>query len=124
MKNIIVFIFILITIEAKHLHKEKFYQNIFCKKLNGVKEYTLDDKSRVDCLTKLFAIEVDFANKWAEAIGQSLYYSYKTKRKAGVLLILEQDKDKVHLERLKAINKKYDIKIWTIDKELKIRGIK
>lgn len=48
---------------------EKYYQTEMCQELGGEMEYLLFDKTRVDCLTDEYAIEVDFAKKWAEAIG-------------------------------------------------------
>lgn len=53
-------------------------------------EYKLEDNTRVDCLTPDYAVEFDFASKWAESIGQSLYYAQKTKRKPAVVLIMQQ----------------------------------
>ena len=44
--------------------------------------------------------EVDFAGKWAEAIGQSLHYSRMTGKRAGILLIMLAPKDQKYLERL------------------------
>jgi hypothetical protein len=77
-------------------------------------EYILEDKTRVDILTEEYAIEVDFAYKYTEAIGQSLYYSILTKRKAGILLVLKSDKDLKYLQRLMRIivEKKLDIRVW------------
>jgi hypothetical protein len=112
-------------LEAKNLRKEKFYQKIFCSKFNGILEYRLKDKSKVDCLTKTYAIEVDFSKKWAESIGQSLYYSLETNTRPGVLLITEKkQKDIKYLKRLKRVAKELDITIWTIDKNLVIKRIK
>ena len=56
---------------------EAYYVNQWCTSDFGRKEVVLWDMTRVDCLAKDFAIEFDFAKKWAEAIGQSLYYSKK-----------------------------------------------
>ena len=93
--------------------------------MNGILEYRLKDKTRVDCLTKTYAIEVDFAKKWAESIGQSLYYSKQTQKQAGVLLILEKpQKDIKYLHRLKKIAKEYNIKIWSIDNKNIIKRIR
>jgi len=94
---------------------EKFYQKRFCKKLNGVMEYRLPDTTRIDCLTKDYAIEVDFAKKWAEGIGQGLYYGIETNKKAGVALIVGK-KDNKFLKRIKTVAKKHNIKIFIIDK--------
>jgi len=84
-------------------------------------EYTLYDNTRVDCLTSTYAIEVDFANKWAESIGQSLYYSIETGKSAAVLLIIESPKDIHYLKRFRKVSKQHDIQLFTIDKDLNIR---
>jgi hypothetical protein len=78
-------------------------------------EYRLFDRTRVDCLTDDYAIEVDFAKKWAEGIGQSLYYADVTRKTPAVGLIVGK-KDKRFLKRLKRIAKKYDIKVFVIEK--------
>lgn len=112
-------ILITLTLNAKHLQHEQVYQKIFCDKMNGQAEYVLDDKTRVDCLTHSYAIEVDFAEKWAESIGQSLYYSIKTGKRAGVLLILEQPhKERKYLRRLERVAKEHGITVWTINRNM------
>lgn len=82
---------------AKRLHKERYYQEKTC---NGIMEFVLKDRTRVDCLTKEYAIEHDFANKWAEAIGQSLHYARLTGKKAAIMLIVEKPKDIKYYKRL------------------------
>jgi hypothetical protein len=77
-------------------------------------EYVLDDKTRVDCLTDTLAVEVDFAQKWAEAVGQSLYYAYKTGKKPGIVLILERPEHSRYLDRLKPLAEKHQIELFTI----------
>ena len=90
--------------------------------MHGQIEYVLDDKTRVDCLTSSYAIEVDFASKWAESIGQSLHYSIKTDKKAGVLLILEQPhKERKYLRRLERVAKEHNITVRTIDSKMTIQ---
>ena len=78
------------------LHPEKDYRDVWCKANYGESEVTLADRTRVDCLTFDYAVEVDFSNKWAEAIGQSLHYARMTDRKPGIVLIVETDKDLKH----------------------------
>lgn len=106
------------NLEAKTKKYERDYQSAFCKKLNGKAEYTLIDKSRIDCLTSKYAIEIDFGKKWAESIGQSLYYSYMTNKKAGIGIIvdLKNKSDSRYLRRLYAVTKKLDIKVFIINK--------
>ena len=102
------------TASAKHLHSERYYQEQWCNDHGGKLEYTLDDRTRVDCLTDTYAIEFDFAPKWAEAVGQSLYYGLKTGKKPGIVLIIEADEDDKHLKKLQPLAEKYGITIWTV----------
>lgn len=108
---------------AKRIHKEKTYQNYFASYINGECEYVLKDKTRIDILTDRYAIEVDFANKWHEAIGQSLYYSIRSKREPGILLIMENEKDWRYLKRLLYVTKQYNIKVWTINYKFEINSL-
>lgn len=91
---------------------EKYYQESTC---NGIMEYRLDDGSRVDCLTDEYAIEYDFANKWAEAVGQSLYYAEKTGKKPAIMLILKDEKQKKHLPKVEVLCRKYGIELGIIN---------
>lgn len=120
-KRIICSLTILLMIQqanAAHLYPEKEYQHHWCVLNNGLTEVRLQDKTRVDCLTSKYAIEFDFANKWAESVGQSLYYAICTGKMAGVVLIMENgDNDLKYLKRLKEIATKYNIKVWTITPE-------
>ena len=114
-----IFLFIFsVKVEGKRLHKEIEYQKYWCNKNNGILEYELDDKTRVDCLTKKLAVEVDFANKWAECVGQSLYYGIKTNKQPACLLIMENgDKDLKYLKRLKYTAEQKKIKTFIIKPE-------
>lgn len=56
-------------------YKEADYVNAYC---NGQVEYQLNDFTRVGYLTQKYAIEFEWAKKWAESIGQSLYYAKMT----------------------------------------------
>jgi len=112
-------------LSANHLHYEKVYQKVFCKKLGGKMEVKLKDGSRVDCLTAHYAIEVDFANKSYEGIGQALYYSIETGKKPGVCMISENpSKDRRNLNKLLTVAKKYDIAVWVIYKDFSTKRYK
>lgn len=122
MKILIKIILVIFIIQypcfAKRIHPEKDYQSYWCKLNNGIAEYRLNDSTRIDCLTDLYAIEFDFANKWSESIGQALYYSIATNKKPAIVLIIENpEKDKKFLKRLETVAKCYNIKIWTITPE-------
>jgi len=120
MRKGIIFILLAVTIifsgcsKAKK-HNEKYYQTQLCNELNGVMEQSLLDRTRVDCLTDEYAIEVDFAKKWAESIGQSLYYAEMTGKKPAVgFIVRDNKKDRRYLKRLEVLTKKYQIKIFKI----------
>jgi hypothetical protein len=119
MKKLFIFvILILLSISTQaQLTKqlESYYQNIFAIAINGKKEVVLNDQSRVDIVTDTFAIEVDFANKWHEGIGQSLYYSIMLNKKPGVLLVVNGTKDEKYIKRLMKVSKNYNIQVWTLD---------
>jgi hypothetical protein len=74
----------------------------------------MPDGTRCDCLTKDYAVEFDFGYKWAESIGQALYYSLQTGRKPGIVLILENPYDRKYWIRLHTVLKenKIDIQTW------------
>lgn len=120
---VLVFLLIPSLVFGARLHPEKYYQTNWCTNDNapgtslfGVEiEYVLKDKTRVDCLTTGYAIEFDFADKWAESIGQALHYAHQTQRKAGIVLIVENaERDLKYVLRLYAIVSNYNIpvKIW------------
>lgn len=94
------------------LHPERDYQRAWCESAGGVREFVLPDRARVDCLTRTHAVEVDFAPKWAEAVGQALYYSIETGRRPGILLIMEKNGDERFLKRLMAVTDVAGITVW------------
>lgn len=115
MKQIVLLLMIMIITlpcQAKRLYNEAYYQNTWCSRWNGIAEYKLSDKTRVDCLTKNYAVEFDFAKKWAEAVGQSIHYGQMTGKKPAIILIIEQPKDFVFYNRLKNICAEHGITLW------------
>ncbi len=96
--------------------REREYQVAFARRHRGQVEYVLSDGTRVDILTATHAIEVDFAKKWAEAVGQALHYAAMTKRRAGILLILQKPSDQRYVKRVEALIRhlKLKVKVWTV----------
>ena len=110
---VILFLFFAkINVFAAHVFPEKYYQNAWCAQWNGRQEVKLIDSTRVDCITKNYAIEFDFANKWAEAVGQSLHYSRMTGKKPAIILIIEKNEDFKYYNRVKPLCEKYNIALW------------
>lgn len=100
------------TQEMKPNMVESYYQNEWCKPEFGQKEVILWDRTRIDCLTKDYAIEFDFAKKWAESIGQSLYYAKMTGKKPAVVLILTKADDIKYVKRVERVDS--NIKIFLV----------
>jgi len=114
-KFILLFLVLLLPLSfAKHVQNERYYQNIWCKEHKGVTEYILPDKTRVDCLTKQYAVEFDFASKWAESVGQSLYYAKITNKKPAIVLIIESSNDEKYLKRADILAQSYNIDLFTM----------
>ena len=92
--------------------KEAYYVSQWCRDDFGKTEVPLWDNTRVDCLTKDYAIEFDFAHKWAEGVGQSLYYAKMTGKKPALVLILKDISDYKYVKRVERVDK--EIKIFLI----------
>lgn len=70
-------------------------------------------------MTSCHAVEFDFANKWAESIGQALHYQYMTGKKAMVVLILEDPKtEMVYFNRVKKLGQIHGIDVEYITPEI------
>ena len=96
---------------------EAEFRDAWCSANNGRAEVTLPDRTRADCITDTHAVEVDHGRKWAEAIGQSLYYALQTNKRAGILLILHQPRERRFWYRLNSIIRANDlpIDVWVVE---------
>jgi len=82
-------------------------------KYNAQVEVSLWDGTRVDLLNDEYAIEIDWAPKWKESIGQSLYYALVTNKKPAVLLLVKRgEKDKDHIYRCQTVCAKHGIALF------------
>lgn len=102
-----------------HLASEKTYQDAWCNKFKGVTGVSLRDGTIVDCVTEEYVVEVDFARKFYEAIGQSLHYSTQADKKSAILLIVEKPSEEVYLNRLHKVVEQFKlpIKVFVIRPE-------
>ena len=126
MKNFIIIVLLLILIApALGAHERDYQEHANKTRFHGITEHVLDDGTRVDILVKgQYVIEVDFAKKWYEAIGQASHYSYKTKIPPAIYLIVRTDEDLEKVERAKRVcerlfividNKLYRYTVFFID---------
>lgn len=99
-------IYIIIVLIGNHINNhlnagelikgtESQYQKYLNNRVfNGQIEVVLDDKTRIDIFVKdKYAIEVDFATKWYEAIGQASHYAVKTNTPPAICLIVRNNND-------------------------------
>ncbi len=95
-----------------HKYPEKAYQHAWCSTQGGIEEFKNKDYTRIDCLRKTHAVEFDFAHKWAESIGQALYYGLMSGKRAKVVLILENpQKQMIYYDRVKRLSNVYDFDV-------------
>jgi len=104
------------SVHAKRVNHEKWYQEQWCQEQEGQMEKVLEDGTRCDCITDTHAVEMDFADNWYEAVGQSTHYSTQTDKRAGIVLILESSDDKRHWQRLVDMIDKSEspIDVWVV----------
>ena len=96
---------------------ESYYQAKWCEARKGKPEYWLPDQTRVDCLTKDYAVEFDFGRKWAEAVGQALHYALMTGKTGAIVLIIENASDEKKTRRVKNLIGYYRLPLVVFEME-------
>lgn len=99
------------TLSAARTNTESSYRDKIADQLKGTTEVVLEDRTRCDIITEQYAIEVDFADKWAEAIGQSLHYAALTNKQAAITLIIEKPSDMKQVFRTIGVIQDYQLPI-------------
>lgn len=66
-------------------------------------EYRLPDGRRVDIFHAGVAWEVDWADKWTEAVGQSLGYAVALNADPGIVLLMENGEDEYYNQCLSVV---------------------
>jgi hypothetical protein len=84
--------------EPLNLHTERDYQEHVNKIYQGKLEHRLKDNTRVDILTDDLAIEIDFAHKWYEAVGQSCHYATLSGKRPAILLIVRNNSEEKYVK--------------------------
>jgi hypothetical protein len=94
-------IIVMAFIYPKYAHgmNEYEYQKPWCDKRGGEIENPLPDLIRPDCVFGDFAVEVDFAYKYAEGISQGLLYGKRLGKIPVLLLIVRTGKDCKYVKR-------------------------
>lgn len=79
-----------LALPAHAAQTESEYRDMLCGGKGWQTEVRMPNGTRADCMTDRLAIEVDWAHKWAEAIGQSLNYAASTGKQPAVILICKR----------------------------------
>ncbi|WP_444939090.1 hypothetical protein [Microbulbifer sp. JMSA002] len=81
-------------------------------------EVRLGDGTRADCVGDDYVVEVEFARKWKDSIGQVMHYSNQTRKKPVVYLLMTSPKDMRYyhqmLETLTAQELKFPINVQPV----------
>jgi len=106
-------------VQGGETHSESWYTQQWATTLDGDIEVTNPDGTRTDILTATHAIEVEFADHWTEALGQSLHYALQQERTPGIVLILRSEKDRRYAERLNCVIEHFlpgnTVRVWIQD---------
>ena len=118
--KLIILLTILIIQSSHALENEDYYNRQFCTQESGQAEYSLPDRSRVDCLTDTHAFEADWADglKVYESIGQSLYYAAETGKKPGILLLVRKKNSAKHIRKVKRVIESWNLPIKLVIKDV------
>jgi len=92
---------------------DDFYKRKWCSDHHGATEVKISDGTSADCITSTHVVQFQFAPKWAEAIGRTLYYSFETGKKAGIVLIIKNEKGLEDWKRLNSIIEHFNLPIDT-----------
>jgi len=120
LKNLLLYLFLILA-QTGLSQSERHFAKLIQARLGGELEKVTDDKSRVDLLTSTHAYEIEYARKWKDAIGQSIWYALQTNSRAGIVLIMECKKDFMYVQKLitalehSNLSSSIDVKVYPID---------
>jgi hypothetical protein len=123
--NLILFTIVFLLPALCHADRSKgvypvpvdFYKKKWCAEHQGATEVKTSDGTRADCVTSTHVVEFQFAPKWAETIGRALYYGFETGKKAGIVLVIRDEKDLDAWNRLNSIIEHFNLPIdaWKME---------
>jgi hypothetical protein len=90
----------------------------WCAAEGGEREVILYGGGRADCVTADYAVEVEYAANWAEALGQALWYAVLAERRAGIVLLTRPDQYRF-VVRLESTIQAHglDVRVWVVRPE-------
>ena len=100
------------TVPSDQMGNEVSETAKLAEKYHAKTEVRLPDGTRCDLVNDEFAIEVEWPHKWAESIGQSLYYASELKKKPAVLFLTRGPEDAKYIRRAKAVAQQHGITLY------------
>ena len=93
------------------------YEKKWCRDHSGASQVKMPDGTIAGCITSTHAVAFEFARNWKDAVGHALYISLETGKKAGIVLIIENEKDLAYVKLLDATIAKFklSIDVWKQD---------
>ncbi len=88
-------------------------------KYHAQTEVILPDKTRVDLLNDQYAIEVEWAPKHYEAVGQSIWYSICTHREPAIVLLTTGESDERYVERCRHVCGRAGVTLYVEEAKMK-----
>ncbi len=105
----------LVTLSCQAQTYESDFVKLIQKELGGEREVSITS-GYIDLLTREYAIEVEFANKWKQAIGQALWYGLQSNKKPGIVLIKKSAREHKYVVQLTTALQygglEHKVKIW------------
>ena len=93
---------------------EKDYADYIQSLIGGEREVQVVG-GRADLVTDEYAIEIEWAPKWKEAIGQCLWYAMNTGKKPGIILIIENPNQFKYFQQLNSA-----LEFSNLDKSIRV----
>jgi len=106
-------VFLLLASPAAGQRNEVEWCKVLAPKYKAEVEIVLWDRTRCDLVTATEAIEVDWASKWAEAIGQAQYYAILLRREPAVMLLVkDMEKEARYVYRCQTVCTKLKMRLY------------
>ena len=105
---------VVLVLTGFSIHRESWYIEKVRLSLAGESEVNTT-YGRADLTTGVYAIEVDYLDKFKEGIGQALWYGWTLKKRPGLVVIADYDDAKA-AEILDTIRRHSVIHCWLIDR--------
>jgi len=112
--SLIVTLLVSAAAAGERKHSKRWYQERWCAKYLAPSEGQISDI--YDCISEHYVIEFDYADLWYESIGESLHYAIQTGKRAGIVLIMENERDLKYWIKLNDTIDHYHlpIKAWRV----------